>query len=222
MILNINWWKWLGILLVCYSIIAGMLGAVPAQPILHETIRNLYFHVTMWFAMMGLLMASVYYSIKQLGSNTSLHHDLRATHTAHVAMLLGTCGILTGSLWARYTWGAWWTDDAKLNGVAASMLFYLAYFVLRNSIDDYQKRARIAAVYNIFCFVMLVVFIWVRPRLTDSLHPGNGGNPGFGKYDLDNNMRLVFYPAIIGWILIAAWLVQLRVRTANLIASKDA
>ncbi|MBC7411862.1 MAG: cytochrome c biogenesis protein CcsA [Bacteroidia bacterium] len=212
---NIHWWKWLGVLLVGYSIVMGFMGKVPAQAILHETIRNLYFHVTMWFAMMGLLIASIYYSIKQLSSST-MHNDLLATETAHVAMLLGTCGIITGSLWARYTWGAWWTDDAKLNGVAASMLFYLAYFVLRNSIDDDQKRARIAAVYNIFCFVMLIVFIWVRPRLTDSLHPGNGGNPGFGKYDLDSNMRLVFYPAIIGWILVAAWLVQLRVRIANL------
>lgn len=214
---NIHWWKWLGVVLVSYSIVMGFMGKVPAQPILHETIRNLYFHVTMWFAMMGLLIASIYYSIKQL-SSTTMHNDLLATETAHVAMLLGTCGIITGSLWARNTWGAWWTDDAKLNGVAASMLFYLAYFVLRNSIDDDQKRARIAAVYNIFCFVMLVVFIWVRPRLTDSLHPGNGGNPGFGKYDLDSNMRLVFYPAIIGWILIAAWLVQLRIRIANLAA----
>jgi heme exporter protein C len=216
---NIHWWKWLGVALVALSIIGGFLGPVPTKPILNETIRNLYFHVTMWFAMMALLIASVYYSIKQLSSST-LDNDVLATQTAHVSMLLATCGIITGSLWAKFTWGAWWTDDAKLNGVAASMLFYLAYFVLRSSIDDYQKRARIAAVYNIFCFVMLIVFIWIRPRLTDSLHPGNGGNPGFGK-DADNNMRLIFYPAIIGWILMGAWLVDVRVRMAKLTVAEE-
>jgi heme exporter protein C len=44
------------------------------------------------------------------------------------------------------------------------------------------------------------------------LHPGNGGNPGFNKYDLDSNMRMVFYPAVLGWILLVVWIFTLRVR----------
>jgi heme exporter protein C len=52
----------------------------------------------------------------------------------------------------------------------------------------------------------------ILPRMSDSLHPGNGGNPGFNKYDLDSNMRMVFYPAVAGWILIAVWLFKLRER----------
>ena len=92
------------------------------------------------------------------------------------------------------------------------MLIYLAYFILRGSIDEEQKRARIAAVYNIFAYVMLIVFLMILPRLSDSLHPGNGGNPGFNNYDLDSNMRLVFYPAVIGWILLTVWICTIRVR----------
>lgn len=92
------------------------------------------------------------------------------------------------------------------------MLIYLAYFILRGSIDEEQKRARIAAVYNIFAYVMLIVFLMILPRMSDSLHPGNGGNPGFNAYDLDSNMRLVFYPAVIGWILMIVWIFTLRVR----------
>jgi heme exporter protein C len=71
-------------------------------------------------------------------------------------------------------------------------------------------------VYNIFAWVMLIVFLLILPRMTDSLHPGNGGNPGFGKYDLDNGMRLVFYPAIIGWSLLGAWLASLGIRLRQL------
>jgi heme exporter protein C len=70
--------------------------------------------------------------------------------------------------------------------------------------DEEQKRGRVAAVYNIFAFVLLMVFLMVYPRLNkvDSLHPGNGGNPAFSGYDLNSSMRLVFYPAVIGWIII--------------------
>ena len=58
----------------------------------------------------------------------------------------------------------------------------------------------------------MVVLLFILPRLTDSLHPGNGGNPGFGGYDLDLNMRMVFYPAVIGWILISVWIMTIRYR----------
>ena len=62
----------------------------------------------------------------------------------------------------------------------------------------------------------MLVFIMILPRLTDSLHPGNGGNPVFGKYDLDNHMRMVFYPAVIGWTLLAVWIAEIRIRIKRL------
>lgn len=211
-----HWWKILGAVLVLYTIVAGFLLRVPAQPILHETIRNLYFHVPMWFSMITILGISATYSIKYL--NNSLHdHDIIASQAANTGMLLGTLGLTTGSLWAKFTWGAFWVSDVKLNGVAISMLIYLAYFILRGSVDEEQKRARISAVYNIFAFILFIVFIMILPRMNDSLHPGNGGNPGFNKYDLDSTMRMVFYPAVIGWILIALWILQLRVRITRLV-----
>jgi heme exporter protein C len=206
-----NWWKIIAVVFVLYTIIAGFLFKVPAQPILHESIRNLYFHVPMWFSMMTILFVSVWHSIKYLSKST-IESDIVATQAAHTGMLLGALGLITGSVWARYTWGAWWVADNKLNGAAITMLIYLAYFVLRGSIDEEQKRARIAAVYNIFAYVMLIVFLMILPRMSDSLHPGNGGNPGFNKYDLDSTMRMVFYPAVIGWILFTVWIFTLRVR----------
>lgn len=209
------WWKIVAVLLVLYTIIAGFLIPVPAQPILNESIRNLYFHVPMWFSMMTILFISLWHSIKYL-SKSSIESDIVASEAAHTGMLLGALGILTGSVWARYTWGAWWVADTKLNGAAITMLIYFAYFILRGSLNEEQKRARIAAVYNIFAYVMLIVFLMILPRMSDSLHPGNGGNPGFNKYDLDSNMRMVFYPAVLGWILIAYWIFTLRVRLQKL------
>lgn len=210
-----NWWKIAAVLLLIYTIVGGFLIAVPKQVILYESIRNLYFHVPMWFTMIALFFTSTVLSIKHL-SNNDLSVDQKAVEYVNVGIIFGILGTITGSIWAKFTWGAWWTNDVKLNGSAITMLIYLAYIILRGSMDEPQKRARISAVYNIFAFVMLIVFIGILPRMTDSLHPGNGGNPGFNSYDLDSNMKLVFYPAVLGWILLGVWITQLRIRMSKL------
>jgi heme exporter protein C len=209
------WWKLLGVILILFSLIWGILGPVPALPILHETIRVLYYHVPMWFAMIALMSGSLVYSIMHLRDGQVLS-DVRAREMAMTGFVLAGLGLVTGSVWARFTWGAFWVNDPKLNGTAVTMLIYLAYFVLRQAVEDGQKRGRLGAVYNIFAYVMMIVFIGILPRLTDSLHPGNGGNPGFNKYDLNNNMRPVFYSAVLGWILVGFWISQLRVRYQRL------
>lgn len=210
-----NWWKIVAVILLIYTVIGGFLVTVPRQVILYESIRNLYFHVPMWFSMIFVFLMSMVFSIKHLSSN-SIYHDIKAKELVNTGIIFGILGTITGSIWAKFTWGAWWVNDVKLNGSAITMLIYLAYVVLRGSLEDEQKRARISAVYNIFAFVLLLVFIGILPRMNDSLHPGNGGNPGFNNYDLDDNMKLVFYPAVIAWILLAWWIASLRIRISNL------
>lgn len=189
----------------------------PNRSILYESIRNLHFHVPMWFTMIALMGISMWKSIKVLGSN-SLDRDRESVAAVHIGLLFCALGLITGAIWARATWGAFWTNDVKLNGAAVTALIYLAYLVLRGSIPDTHKRARLAAIYNIFAFMLLVMFLFVVPRLNaiDSLHPGNGGNSGFDDLDLDNRLRVVFYPAVAGWILLGTWLYNLRHRSLRI------
>ncbi len=189
----------------------------PNRSILYESIRNLHFHVPMWFTMIVLMGISVWHSIKGLGDN-SLDRDRKAVSAVHVGLLFCGLGLTTGAFWARATWGAFWTNDVKLNGAAVTALIYLAYLVLRGSIPDAHKRARLSAIYNVFAFMLLVLFLFVVPRLNaiDSLHPGNGGNSGFNDLDLDNRLRVIFYPAVAGWILLGTWMYDLRERSARL------
>lgn len=210
-----NYWKIACILLLIYTIWAGFMGKVPRQAILNETVRNLYFHVTMWFTMIFLLGTSVYHSIQYL-RKSDIKSDLISNAYVETGLVFATLGLVTGSLWAKFTWGDWWTNDPKLNSVAIGLLIYLAYGLVRSSMPDEQQKARISNVYNIFAFVIFMILIWILPRMTDSLHPGNGGNPGFSKYDLDSNMRLVFYPAIIAWTLLGYWIANLRIRIKKL------
>jgi heme exporter protein C len=211
-----NGYKILSVILILYTLFWGLLNDVPRLDILNETIRNVYYHVPIWFAMLFMMTVSLIFSIRALSKNDPLM-DMKAYNASLVGFFFSIPGLLTGSIWAKYTWGTWWTfQDPKLNGVAISILIYLAYFILRFSIDDELKRARISAVYNVFAFVMMNVFIMILPRLTDSLHPGNGGNPAFAKYDMNNDMRFVFYPAVIGWVLFSFWLFELKNRISVL------
>jgi heme exporter protein C len=127
-------------------------------------------------------------------------------------MAFGVLGLVTGMIWANYTWGSPWHGDPKQNMAAIAMLVYVAYFILRGSVTNPDQRARLSAVYNIFAFCAMVPLLFVIPRLTDSMHPGNGGNPGFNAYDLDSSMRWVFYPAVVGWFLLGVWIATLRRR----------
>ena len=209
------WWKILCVILLTYTVIAGFLFEVPRLNIVNETIRALYFHVTMWFAMIPMFTVSVVYAIKYLRKpNTQC--DIYSVEFANIGLVLGILGIITGMIWANYTWGTPWHGDPKQNGAAIALLVYLAYFILRGSIQNEEQKARLSAVYNIFAFAAMIPLIFIIPRLTSSMHPGSGGNPGFNMYDLDSKMRLVFYPAVAGWFLIGVWIVLLRVKMREL------
>jgi heme exporter protein C len=195
----------------------------PYRNILYETIRNTYFHVPLWFAMMVLFGISVYHSIvylsglgKQKLYDEMKESDMKSAAYSEIGLSFGFLGLFTGMLWANYTWGTPWTGDIKLNMTAVLLAIYLAYFVLRMAFYDKESAARLSAVYNIFAFASIIPLLFIIPRMAASLHPGNGGNPAIGGEDLDNTMRLVFYPAVIGFILLGIWMSDLNFRTKRI------
>ncbi|MCK8495431.1 cytochrome c biogenesis protein [Spirosoma sp. RP8] len=214
------WWKILTVLILMYVFIAGLMSPVPKLPILHEAIRNTFFHPPLWIAMMSMLLGSAIFSIRYLRKGR-LDDDLIAVELANTALLFGVLGCITGSVWAYFAWGDLWPNDPKTNGVAVGMLLYLAYFVLRGSFEDDLRRGRISAVYNIFAFAVFIPLILILPRLTDSLHPGNGGNPGFNQYDADSSIKRIIRPAFVGFTLLGFWITQLRVRLRRLESELD-
>jgi heme exporter protein C len=213
------WWKILSIILLIYTFIAGLLIPLPHKVAyedsnLYESMRNFFFHVPMWFSQLVLITVSLVYSIKYLRKPDPVY-DIYATEFARTGTVLGCLGLITGAIWATYTWGAGWSNDPKQIGAAIALLIYVAYFVLRNSMPDIDKRGRVAAVYNIFAYFIYIPMIMILPRLTESLHPGgkgSEGNPGLGGSSLDATMRLVFWPGVLGWILLATWITSLLLR----------
>jgi len=99
---------------------------------------------------------------------------------------------------------------------AVVVLMYGTLLLLRKAIPDKDRMRRLSAAYGLFCFVAMVPLLMIVPRLQDSLHPGNGGNPALGTEDLDGHMRMVFYPAVIGWALLGMWLSNMWYRVSAL------
>ncbi len=199
-------------------ILGGFLLPIPRLNILEHTARNLYFHVPMWFTMLAAACFSSYFSFRLLRTG-SLIHDARAEEASRLGILFGILGLITGSIWARYTWYVgtpiWWNFDPKQTLAAIGVLIYGAYFVLRSTIDDPEPRARVAAVYNLFASATLPLLLYVLPRQLDSLHPGAEGNPAFSEIT-HPIMRVVFYPAVIGFIGLFWVLYTQRVRLSRL------
>jgi len=205
-----NWWKYLSVVLLLYSLIFGFVVDVPDTMIM-ETMRNLFFHVGMWFGMFSMLITGFIYSLRYLKS-FDRNEDIAAVEAVNTGLLFGILGILTGMVWASFTWGSPWVKDPKLNGAAVGIFAYLAYLILRGSIDDVHKRAKISAVYSIFAFFLWIVFVLVMPRLAgESIHPGKESPPVLPMH-LDPSMRIVFYPAMVGWILLGFWILNIRIR----------
>ncbi len=215
--MKVTWWKITCIVLLIYAFTAGFLMDVPYLGNLDQTIRNFYFHVPMWFGQITLLSLSLGYSIAYLRTQ-NLKYDAYAVEYAKTGILFGMLGLITGAIWAKFTWGEYWSNDPKQTAAAIAVLICFAYVILRGSVTDMDKRARISGVYNIFAFFIYIPLIIILPRMVQSLHPGGlegadgGGNPGLGGDSLDPSMRLVFWPAVFGWILLGIWISNLKIR----------
>lgn len=201
-------WKYVVSIWMTVVISAGFLISIPNIPILEQSARNLFLHVPMWFTMMVAFSMAFYFSIRYL-NDERMDWDQKAETATAVGLLFGVCGLLTGSLWARFTWGTWWTfAEPRMNLSALAMLIFVAYFVLRSAFNDREKRAKISAVYNIFGVTTIPFLLYIIPRQLPSLHPGADGNPAFSDLTAPE-LRFIFYPAVIGFIGLAIWIMDI-------------
>jgi heme exporter protein C len=206
-----KWWKYVIAFWMTGIIIASFLIPVPQIAILKQSSRNLVLHVPMWITMVICFFAGFCYSIKYL-FDEKIETDQKASTITQIGLLFGVCGLLTGSLWARFTWGTWWTfAEPKMNLAALGMTIYVAYFVLRSAFDDPDKRAKIAAIFNVFAATTVPFLFYVIPREVPSLHPGAYGNPAFSQMTAPG-LRYAFYAAVIGFIALAFWFNDITLR----------
>ena len=203
--MKLKLWKYAIAVWMTAVITVGFLIPIPDIPILKQSARNLFLHVPMWFTMAVCFGAGLVYSIRYL-NNPDPITDHKAETATQVGLMFGICGLLTGAVWARFTWGTWWTfAEPRMNLSALGMMIYVAYFVLRTAFDNPEKRAKIAAVFNVFAATTIPFLLYIIPRQLPSLHPGAEGNPAFSEITAPE-LRYIFYPAVVGFIGLAIWI----------------
>ncbi|RMG63245.1 MAG: cytochrome C biogenesis protein, partial [Calditrichaeota bacterium] len=175
---------------------------------LGETTRILYFHVPCaWIATLAFFV-SAFYSLRYL-QKQRLELDVRASVAAELGLLFAFLATVTGSIWAKKIWGAYWNWDPRETSIFILLMIYAAYFALRAAVEDGEQRARLAAVYSLIAAVTVPFFVFVVPRIYDSLHPDPLVNRE-AKIHMDPRMLTVFLSSLAGFTGLFFWIFHLR------------
>ncbi|MBS1903031.1 MAG: cytochrome c biogenesis protein CcsA [Bacteroidetes bacterium] len=192
---------------------------------LGELGRNILFHVPMSFVAFIAFLLGTINSIQLLRKN-DLKYDLRARASSAGGLLYTTLATVTGSIWARFSWGKFWNwDEPRETSILVLLLIYIAYFLLRSLLEDSEeKKARIAAVYNCIAFVTVPFLMFILPRITRSLHPGSGSEAPVvnlsGKTHIDPWFSIFLWVNVTCFAILFLWMRDLYIRTETLEARR--
>ena len=206
--------KVLTFILITFVIITGILLPIPEIPALGDKARVLYFHVPMsWISVLAFFM-SMWYSIRYLKTRES-DYDLKSFSSAQLGFLFCILATATGSLWANFDWVSLWKWDPRQTLIFILIMIYSAYFALRSAIDSEEQRAKLSSVYSIIAGVTVPFFVFIMPRLVESLHPDPIINSQ-GKIHMDSTMLTVFLTSLVGFTMLYLWILNLKFRLERL------
>ncbi len=194
----------------CFAI----LMPIPEIGTMGEKSRILFFHVPMsWVATVAFIMALVY-GVMYIRKKDVIY-DYRAASSAALGLLFSLLATVTGAVWAKFEWGAFWNWDPRQTAIFVLILIYGAYFALRSAIESEETRARLSSVYIILAGITMPFFMFILPRIVDSLHPDPIVNAS-GKIKMNGNMQIVFFSSLAGFTVFYFWMLNLRVRIFKL------
>lgn len=214
---NLPWLLWLWI----SAVIVGAFYYAPlAKGFIGKSSRILFFHVPMaWVSFFAFIAAAVW-SLLYLLRGRQERHDRAAAVAIQLGLLFGVLATVTGAIWARIMWGAYWNWDPRQTSLLISLLFYAAYLALRGAVDDPEKRARLAAAYALLGVVVTPFLFWVMPRLTYTLHPEPVVNAE-GKIDMESRMVQVLLASTFAFTVLFFWMHNLQCRLQALLAQRE-
>jgi heme exporter protein C len=202
--------KWILLAFMSGVIVAAFLYVHPAEGFIGESSRIVFFHVpTAWVAVLAFLMSCVT-SIMYLRRQQPID-DIRAAVASGLGVLFCALATITGAVFAKIMWGAYWNWDPRQTSITILLLIYAAYFALRGAIQDPERRATLAAVYAILAFVTVPFLVFVVPRIYWSLHPDSIINTR-GANEFDSRYTQVLMASLVGFTGLYIWLYTLGCR----------
>jgi len=211
--------KWLLGIWMTAVVIAAFFYA-PAAQNLGQMSRIIYFHIpAAWVSVLAFAVCTAY-SVGYLRNHRS-QDDAAASFSAELGLLFCVIATVSGSIFAKATWGSYWNWDPRETSIFVLLLIYGAYFALRSSVDDPARRGSLSAVYGVLAFITVPLLVFVAPRIpaVQSLHPDGPILAAGGGLDMDSRMMTVFISSLLGFTGLYAWVFSLRRRAWRFIAA---
>lgn len=189
----------------------------PTEAVMGDVQRVFYFHIgTAWLGLLGFIIAAIA-GIAYLITK-DLKWDRFEVAAVEVSTVFFFLTIVLGSIWAYPAWNTWWTWDPRLTTAAVTELIYIAYFMLRQGLDDPDKRARFGALYTLLGGISAPITFMVI-RLFRTIHPvviGNQSAAAQGGFSMSSDMKVAFFFALFAFTVIFVDLIWHRVRLGAL------
>ncbi len=187
----------------------------PMEAIMGQVQRVFYFHVAnAWVGMLGFLVAAVA-GIAYLRTNNH-NWDIVGLAAVEISFVFFFIAIISGSIWARGSWGTWWTWDPRLTTAAIVELVYAAYFMLRQGTEDPDRRARYGAIYAALSFISVPI-TFISIRILRTIHPVLfGAAGGDSTFEMTSRMLVTFMFSLLTFSFVFADLLWHRIRLGRL------
>lgn len=209
------WWKLLLLVALSVMIVFSFITAAP-QRMIGESSRIFYYHIPQaWICVIAFAMSMIY-SIRYLKSKDIVEDD-RALIAAKLGLIFCILATLTGSIFAKVTWGMFWNWDPRQTSIFILLLIYGAYFALRGAIEVEEKRAALAGVYSIFAFVTVPFLVFVLPRMIPSLHPADSIVDENMKFTMGPTVLTIFLSSLALFTVLYFWMFNLGCRIQKLL-----
>ncbi len=214
--------RWLSVLDIITVILLIVATAMvffyaPTEAVMGQVQRVFYFHVAAgWVGMLAFLVAAIA-GVAYLAKGNR-KWDIVGLSAIEIGIVFAFINIVTGSIWARPIWNTWWTWDPRLTTATVMELIYVAYLMLRQGIEDPDRRARFGAVYAIVGFLS-VPLTFFSARLFRTIHPvviGSNEAGAQGQFDMTSLMLQTFMFSLITFSFVFADLLWHRIRLGQL------
>ncbi len=172
--------------------------------------RLFFFHVPMAQVSFVSFMVAAVYSILYLRKRRA-EFDQNASVAAELGLLFSIVALITGSMWAKQAWGAYWNWDPRQLSLFALILFYGAFFALRQATPNIDTRRRVSAVYLVFGGAISPFLFFVMPRLYRSLHEDANQVVASTQKTMSPQVATIFGLSSVGFLLLYIWLFKLGV-----------
>jgi heme exporter protein C len=209
MLWKISLFIWMAVVIIAVFLLP------PPQAQLGDVSRVFFFHVPMaWIAVLAFLL-SLIFSLQYLRKK-DLNYDAQARTAARLGLLFTVLATISGSIFAKTSWGSFWNWDPRETSIFILLLIYSAYFALRSAVEIPERKASLSAVYAILAFFTVPFLVFVIPRVYQSLHPNDTVINTRLKMQMSSSILITFLASLVGFTWLFVWIFRLETKINRL------